>query len=145
MCLSNNTSGKDSYLIFGVSNNFEICGVNKQKNSEEIYDLLKNIKFAGDHTPKVELKHIYYQSKKIDVLVCKKSKYIPIYLTEKYRDVNPFHIYTRVGDTNTPKGKMQVMRMLKNYGKCILTFQKNKLKEKFLIKEYFLTRINNYD
>lgn len=105
LCLSNNTRGKDSYLIFGVSNNFEICGVDKQKNSEEIYDLLKGIKFAGDHMPKVEIKHIYYQSKKIDVLVCKKSKYIPIYLAERYRDVNPFHIYTRVGDTNTPKAK----------------------------------------
>jgi len=35
-------------------------------------------------------------------LVIKKSKDVPFYVTKSYQSVNPFQIYTRVGDTNTP-------------------------------------------
>ena len=48
---------------------------------------------------------MYYMSKKISVIVCKSSKYVPFYLTQRYKGVNDNQIYTRVGDTNTAKNK----------------------------------------
>ena len=48
---------------------------------------------------------MYYKYKKIQVLVCKSSKYVPFYLVEKCRGVCDHRIYTRVGDTNTPTDK----------------------------------------
>ena len=58
--------------------------------------------FAGGKIPPVEMKKIYYKYKKIDVLVCKSSSDVPFFLAERYKNVNEYQIYTRVGDTNTP-------------------------------------------
>lgn len=118
LCLSNNISNKDAYLIIGVADNGEVVGVKEDegRKTNEIYDLLRGKKFAGDHMPQVEVKRILYKYKKIDVLVCKSSKYVPFYLVEECKEncaddkehannkkCNHHHIYTRVGDTNTPK------------------------------------------
>lgn len=46
---------------------------------------------------------MFYKYKKIDVLVCKSSKYVPFYLVKKYDGAFDHQIYTRVCDTNTPK------------------------------------------
>lgn len=102
LCLSNNIENRDSYLIFGVTDDYEVVGVENFKKSNELFDLLKGLKFAGDHIPNVELKKVYFKYKKIDVLVCKKSRNVPFFLLDRYRNVNPYQIYTRVGDTNTP-------------------------------------------
>lgn len=121
LCLSNNIGNKDAYLIIGVADNGDVVGINEGKKTNEIYDFLKSKKFAGDHIPQVEVKRIFYKYKKIDVLVCKSSKYVPFYLVEEYKKnyadnkecannkkiannkVCAYYIYTRVGDTNTPK------------------------------------------
>lgn len=55
--------------------------------------------------PNIEVKNLYYLHKIIGVIVCKSSKFVPFFLTEKYQGVNEYQIYTRVGDTNTPKNK----------------------------------------
>lgn len=103
LCLSNNKDNRDAYLIIGVEDTGNVVGVNKEKKTNELYDFLKSIKFAGDHIPQIEVKRMFYMYKKIDVLVCKSSKYVPFYLVEKHRGVFDHQIYTRVGDTNTPK------------------------------------------
>ena len=103
LCMANNTDNKDAYIIIGVTDDFEVVGVQKWRKSNEIFDFLKSKKFAGDHIPEVELRQMYYKYKKVDVLIIKSSKNVPFYITEKYKSVNPFQIYTRVGDTNTPE------------------------------------------
>ena len=102
LCLANNLDNKDSYLIIGVSDDYEVVGVEQWKKSNDIIDFLKSKKFAGDHLPEIEFHKLYYKHKKIDVLAIKNSKNVPFYITEKYKSVCPFHIYTRTGDTNTP-------------------------------------------
>lgn len=103
LCLSNNIDNRDAYLIIGVDDQNNVVGVNDWKKSNEIFDLLGNLKFAGDNKPDIELKKIYYKYKKVDVLVCKKSNKVPFYLSEKYKGVFEHQIYTRFGDKNTPK------------------------------------------
>lgn len=103
LCLSNNQDNKDAYLIIGVKDDGEVAGINKEQKTNDLYDFLKTQKFAGDHVPPIEIRRMYYRDKKIDVIVCKSSKYVPFYLNERYKEVHDHQIYTRVGDTNTPK------------------------------------------
>ena len=102
LCLSNNMENREAYLIIGVTDCFEVVGVDDWKKSNELFDWLRNVDFADDKMPEIELKKIYYKHNKIDVLVLKKSKNIPFYIEKNYYGVNPYQIYTRVGDTNTP-------------------------------------------
>lgn len=103
LCLANNIENREAYLIIGVTDSFEVTGVSAWKKSNELFDWLRDIKFSGDKRPEMELKKVYYKFKKIDVLVMKKSNNIPFYIDENYKGVFSYQIYTRVGDTNTPK------------------------------------------
>lgn len=71
--------------------------------SNNLFDFLKGKKFAGDHMPDVEVKNLFYLYHDIGVIICKKSKNVPFFLTERYKSVPEHRIFTRVGDTNTPK------------------------------------------
>ena len=102
LCLSNNTDFKNSFLIIGVCDNGDVIGVNEWRKSNEIYDFLRSKPFAGGHIPEIELIGMYYMYHKIDVLMIKSSKDAPFFLTKQFKDVGT-QIYTRVGDTNTPK------------------------------------------
>ena len=102
LCLANNAENKDAYLIVGVADNYDVFGVSDWKKSNEVFDFLRSKKFAGGKIPNIELRKIYYKYLKIDVLVIHRSNDVPYYLSEKYRGVGT-QIYTRIGDTNTPK------------------------------------------
>lgn len=104
LCLANNTDNRDAYLIIGVKDtSCELVGVSEWRKSDEIHAFLSGKKFAGGHTPNVEMRGLYYKHFKIDVLVVKSSPNVPFYLEEDYKGVFRHQIYTRVGDTNTPK------------------------------------------
>ena len=105
LCLSNNINNIDAYLILGVNDECEVVGLKGKLISNNILDFLKSKSFAGDHMPEIEVKNLFYLYNDIGVIVCKSSKYVPFYLTEKFRGIKENHIYTRVGDTNTPKDK----------------------------------------
>ena len=104
LCLANNTEAKDAFLIVGVTDNGEVVGVKNWRKSNEIIDFLKSKQFAGENMPDVELKKVYYRHYKLDVLMIKCSNKVPFFLSANYKDVG-IQIYTRVGDTNTPKNK----------------------------------------
>ena len=104
LCLANNTDNSDAFLIVGVSDSNEVLGVKEWKKSNELFDFLRNKPFAGDKIPDIHLHKLYYKYHKIDVVEIKSSKDVPFFLAEKHRDVG-IQIYTRVGDTNTPKNE----------------------------------------
>lgn len=104
LCLANNVENKDAFLIIGVADNCEVLGVTEWRKSNEVYDFLRAKKFAGGHFPDVELHKVYYKYQKLDVLKITHSCHVPYYLEEKYKDVGT-QIYTRIGDTNTPKNE----------------------------------------
>lgn len=103
LCLSNNQENKDAYLIIGVRDDYEVTGINEEWKSNNIFDFLKEIKFAGDRRPNIHIDEILYKYKKIMVIKCLSSPDVPFYLEEKYKGVFDHQIYTRLGDTNTPK------------------------------------------
>lgn len=105
LCLSNNIENKDAYLVIGVDDEYNVVGVTEAIKSNDIIDYMKSKHFAGDHIPWLELKKLYYMYKTVYVIVCKSSKYVPFYLTEREQKVCDHRIYTRVGDTNTPVDK----------------------------------------
>lgn len=107
LCLSNNVENKDAYLIIGVDDSaYSVEGIKDEDfKSNDLYDFLKTLKFAGNHMPKIEIKNLRYKYKKIVVIICKSSKYVPFYLTERYKSIHDHQIYTRVGDTNTPRNQ----------------------------------------
>lgn len=103
LCLSNNTSNLEAYLIIGVTDDYEVVGTDAKYSSNMLFDFLRTKKFAGGNIPDIELKRVYYKYFPLDVVICKKSNKVPFYITEKYEGIFPNQIYTRVGDTNTPK------------------------------------------
>lgn len=105
LCLSNNTKNRDAYLIIGVKNDGTVIGTNQRMKSNDVFDLLKTKKYAGDHMPEIEMKSVYYKFYEIDVLLCKSSKFVPFFLVERSGPVCDYQIYTRVGDTNTAKNR----------------------------------------
>ena len=105
LCLANNIENVDAFLIVGVTDDYEVVGVPSWKKSNELYDFLRSKKFACGCIPEIELHKVYYKYHKLDVALIKSSKNIPFYLSEIYKGVG-IQIYTRVGDTNTPKNEM---------------------------------------
>ncbi len=109
ICMANNRADRDGYIIFGVTDTeFEIVGVNddeNRKNQQQIIDFLKDKKFAGGIRPTIELKTLYIESNEIDVLVIKNTTDTPYYMVESFNGIMSNYIYTRIGDTNTPKNR----------------------------------------
>lgn len=108
ICMANNRADKDGYLIFGVSDTYEIKGVandENRRNQQGIINFLKPKKFAGGIVPTIELITLEIADTQVDVLTVKNTNDTPYYLMEDYfegkRRVKANHIYTRVGDTNT--------------------------------------------
>jgi hypothetical protein len=107
ICMANNIEDKDAYILIGVTDNGKICGVSEEnrKNQCDLIDFLRQIKFAGEKRPIVTVKILTVCEKEIDVIVIKNTTDTPYYLTDDYQGVYKGHIYTRIGDTNTPKNK----------------------------------------
>ena len=103
ICMSNNMSNHDAYIIMGISDHpVEITGVKqftKKWTQESYQDFLQNLSWAGDCVPSVELRSI--NSGNLEVLVVRKSNKVPFYLTKRYNKVNENHIYVRKGAKNT--------------------------------------------
>jgi len=110
ICLSNSLNRHEKYLIIGVSDPADGCNVEglnsnteNRKKQHHYHDFLRDKKFAGDIRPSLSLYTIYISGKEIDVIVIDDSRLKPFYLTEDTLGLKAYHIYTRIGDTNTPK------------------------------------------
>lgn len=113
LCLANSLYQGKRYLIFGVedpakgANVVGLSSVESGRKSQANYiDFIRNQHFAGSIRPEVELETLVLDGKEIDVLVIFDNPYKPYWLTQDYQDrgrkVMAHHVYTRVGDTNTP-------------------------------------------
>ena len=109
ICMANNLENRDAYIIIGVTDDFQICGVDNDDNrkcTHELTDFLRGKKFAGDFRPMVEVQTISLDGHVLDIIIIKNSDKVPYYLTENNKTkLRPYHIYTRVQDSNTPKDK----------------------------------------
>ena len=103
ICMANNLSNRDAYIIMGIQDKpVKITGVkqfSKKWTQENYQDFLQNLTWAGDMIPTVEFRTI--NDGDLDVLIIKKSNKIPFYITKKYSKVRENQIYVRKGSKNT--------------------------------------------
>lgn len=67
ICMANNLVNRDCYIIFGVTDDYEIVGINTEnnrKNQQKIIDFLRNQHFDGGFRPNVYVRIITLESKK---------------------------------------------------------------------------------
>lgn len=110
ICMSNNLSSRDAYIIIGVDEErdysvFSVKDDINRKNTQQLVDFLRDKHFAGGVRPVVSVESISMGENEIDVIVVHNNGATPFYLTENYQSVMPNNIYTRVMDSNTPKNK----------------------------------------
>lgn len=111
ICMANSPANRDCYIIIGIEDRtFKILGVNAEnrKNQQNVIDLLRQKpKWAGGNIPEVYVKTIQLEDKELDIIIIKQSNNTPFYLLEDYTkegtSIFKGAIYTRKGDTNTPK------------------------------------------
>lgn len=111
ICMANSPANRDCYIIIGIEDKtYNVLGVNDEnrKNQQNVIDLLRQKpSWAGGYIPEVYVKTISIEDKEIDVVVVRKSINTPFYLLEDYekdkKKILKGAIYTRKGDTNTPR------------------------------------------
>ena len=112
LCLANADHPGRRYLVFGVENqSFEVRSIADapgRKTQADIVGLFRDNmnKFFQSRIPEFYLVSHQYDGKSLDVLVIEDRPHKPYYLVEDYHQgrkrVRAHHIYTRIGDTNTP-------------------------------------------
>ncbi len=107
LCLSNASHDDDRYLIFGISNNKTVYGVENdpnRKTNADIHDFLRQV--SVNSMPKIELSFQQFDEHEIGILKIKNLPKKPYFVTEDFRrgnaTVRAGAIYTRLGDTNIP-------------------------------------------
>jgi len=108
ICMANLIKDEDGLIIIGVDEEKDsaICDVKNdpnRKNTHEMVKFLRDKPFDGGIRPTAYVESIDIENKTIDVIVVENSSYTPFYLTKDcFHAVKAYHIYTRVGDSNTP-------------------------------------------
>lgn len=111
ICMANSPANRDCFIIIGIEDRtYSILGVSAEnrKTQQNVIDLLRQKpKWAGGYIPEVYVRTIQMEGKEIDIITIKQSDNTPFYLLEDYtKEGAPIFkgaIYTRKGDTNTPK------------------------------------------
>jgi Putative DNA-binding domain len=112
LCLANSLHKGDRYLILGVADPRDggtITGLQPttpgRKTQADYIDFLRNISFAGANRPHVTLVTVQLEGQEVDILIIADLPGKPYWITQDYvRGEHRVrqHIYTRVGDSNTP-------------------------------------------
>ena len=118
ICFLNTTHDKDCYLIYGISDDYEITGMKKErKKQSDIHDTIAKIRFSGGVKPEIELETIKIKNIEVDVLIVKNTEKTPIYLEEPYSKLRVGYIYSRVGDRNTAYDKNSSLEIIEKLWK----------------------------
>ncbi|WP_226646329.1 ATP-binding protein [Microbulbifer variabilis] len=109
-CLANVIHDGDRYLVYGVADDYEIVGLEEDDNHHtqaDVINYLRQQPYAENCEPQISLTDIEYEGKKLAILTVKNIRLKPYYFTKEIRKgkhlLRAGTIYSRVGDTNTPK------------------------------------------
>lgn len=114
ICMANNLCDRDAYIIYGVSDDGKVTGIENTKQprmkTADLIKFLRSKKFSGDNIPTVEIKTLNIDNHEVDVLIVFKSNNTPFFLSEEYcnpsrrsKMIRAGAIYTRTDDINTPR------------------------------------------
>lgn len=123
LCLSNSNCNSDRYLIYGISDDKKIIGINKDntRKQREFTDLFRTSKF--NRIPPFIFYSININNSRIDILQIQNSNMKPFFLLEDKKDnkitIRAGVIYSRDNDSNTPKNStasmIQIEHMWREY------------------------------
>lgn len=104
ICFANTIHDDNCYIIFGVTDSFEVVGISSEnrKNQADVLDLLSKVPFTDGACPNISVKTVIIFDKEIDVIVIENVEKTPIYLNKQWGNMLSGCIYARVGDRNTP-------------------------------------------
>lgn len=112
ICMANSLVKSDKYIIIGVTDpslGCEVVGVAREnsnrKTQNQYIDFIKSIEFAADRRPELELRTLILNEREVDVIVVFDKPEKPYYLSKDKDGLRANYIYTRIGDTNTPRVK----------------------------------------
>jgi hypothetical protein len=137
ICFANTVHDEDCYLIFGVSDDLKLTGMQQtRKKQADIIDALSNLHFAGDNIPKIEIETVSFGGTELDVLKIFNTDRTPIYLKKPYGNMKQGCIYSRNGDKNTPDNGNAEISEIENLWRKRLGLTKPPL-------EYIIDRLQN--
>ncbi len=107
LCLANTVHHKgDRYLIFGVTDDYTVVGLETPKKQADLIDLLNKMPFAGGMRPDVSLRSVVVNRKPLDVLIIHDKPEKPYFLIEDKVEqgtcIRAGVVYSRIRDSNTP-------------------------------------------
>ena len=110
ICMSNLVQDEDGLIIIGIDeeNEYSIKDVRNDPNRKDSHELVKFLRdkpFDAGIRPMAHVESMEVDGKTIDIIVVENSSNVPFYLTERFQKVESYHIYTRIGDSNTPVDK----------------------------------------
>lgn len=91
--MANSSDDKNSYIVFGVSDDFNIVGLtaeDQRYKKADIAAVIRDTHFAGNGVPEIDLHSVYIGGKQLDVLEIKKSNSVPYYITTPKKPISPF-------------------------------------------------------
>lgn len=150
ICMANNLSNRDAYIIMGIQDKpVKITGVKQFSNKwtqENYQDFLQNLTWAGDMIPTVEFRTI--NNGDLDVLIIKKSNRVPFYITKKYSKVRENRIYVRKGSKNTAidsQAEISDIEKLFEYRFGLTPFPKERVINYITDHDYWIEMKGNYE
>ena len=108
LCLANAEHDGPRFLIFGVEDGSGLVQTiendPERRSQADIISLFRdNVdKFFQSRFPTFYLRTVEIDDKQVDVLIIENEAKKPYYLVKNIHKVKAHHIYSRVGDTNTP-------------------------------------------
>lgn len=103
VCFANTVHDENCYLIFGISDDYEIVGMTKQRRKQaDIIDTISKLCFVGDNYPQISVETITFEEDEVDVLTILNTNLTPVYLKRPYGKMREGCIYNRTFDKNTP-------------------------------------------
>lgn len=108
ICFANAEHDGERYIIFGVEDETMnlscIAADGNRKTQSDVISFLKDNqqKFAEGRYPDIKIHSVTINGNEIDILIVSEAEKKPIYLIDRICEVKPHHIYTRIGDANTP-------------------------------------------
>jgi len=137
ICFANTIHDEDCYLIFGVSDDLKLTGMQQsRKKQADVIDALSNLHFAGDNIPKIDIETVNFEGTELDVLQIFDTDRTPIYLKKPYGSMRQGCIYSRNGDKNTPDNGNAEIVEIENLWRKRLGLTKPPL-------EYIIDRLQN--
>ena len=107
LCLANAKHDGPRFLVFGVADHYELHSIDQdsgRRTQADIAGLFRDnsLKFSESRFPTFYLQEISVDGVLLDVLVIEDRPEKPYSLIDGGGKARPYHIYTRVCDTNTP-------------------------------------------